>query len=187
MESVIALEPAKWVKNYADALYKFTIVRINDVGVAEDIVQETFLSAWRARDTYKGQASEKNWLYAICKNKIIDHYRAQNTRKENVGVREENSYFDQSDHWTPETAPQNWHMDYSHPVETKEFYAVLEGCKQKLKNVQQTVFVMKYFDDVDSEDICKTLGLTPANFWVLIHRAKLHLRSCLEKRWINNY
>ena len=73
--------PDKWVENYADALYAYTIVRVNDMQQAEDIVQNTFLSAWKARDTYKGHASEKNWLYAILKNKIVDHFRKQSSNR----------------------------------------------------------------------------------------------------------
>ena len=69
------LNPDQWINQYADALYSYTLPRVNDSAQAEDIVQETFLSAWKARDSYKGEASEKSWLFAICKNKIIDYYR----------------------------------------------------------------------------------------------------------------
>ncbi|MEO7530302.1 MAG: sigma factor-like helix-turn-helix DNA-binding protein, partial [Sediminibacterium sp.] len=62
---------------------------------------------------------------------------------------------------------------------------VLDGCKRKLQQVQQAVFSMKYMEDLDSTEICKALGITSSNYWVLIHRAKLQLRTCLEKNWIN--
>lgn len=182
---VVSLDATKWISNYSDALYSYTIVRINQPEAAEDIVQDTFLSAWKARETYNGIASEKNWLYAICKNKIIDHFRKQSTSFVNVAANEEALYFDDADHWTEQTRPHEWGMDYTQRVETKEFYSILNKCKQKLKDIQQTVFVMKYMEDLESEKICKELGITPSYYWVLIHRAKLHLRSCLEKNWIN--
>ena len=69
------LTPDNWINTYGDALYSYTLARINDTGLAEDLVQETFLSAWKARESYKGEASEKSWLFTICKNKIIDYYR----------------------------------------------------------------------------------------------------------------
>ena len=69
------LNPDQWVRLYADALYSYTVPRVNDSALAEDIVQETFLSAWKARESFKGEASEKSWLFTICKNKIIDYYR----------------------------------------------------------------------------------------------------------------
>ncbi len=183
--TITGLAPALWVDRYADALYAFTIVRIGDSDIAKDIVQDTFLNAWKARESYTGKASEKNWLYAICKNKIIDHYRKSASSVVNIAAREENDYFDKVEHWTPDTKPGEWGMDYTQPIEKKEFYNVLEKCKSKLKEIQQTVFVMKYMDDLDSEEICKVLDLKPSYYWVLIHRAKLHLRVCLEKNWVN--
>ena len=183
-ENLSAFNPEKWVENYADALYAFTITRVQDTQLSEDIVQDTFFSAWKARDTYKGQASEKNWLYAICKNKIIDHFRKQSGSPLNFLSKEENMYFDEDGHWTSETAPKEWGIDLQQPVESKEFYFILDKCKQKLKEIQQSVFVMKYMEELDSEEICKVLGITTSNYWVLIHRAKLHLRKCLEKNWI---
>lgn len=179
------LEPDNWVNNYADALYAYCISRVNDVQAAEDIVQNTFLSAWKARASYNGTASEKNWLYAILKNKIIDHFRKQSSSIVNVSSKEEALYFDDGGHWTNDTAPKEWGVDPDQPVETKEFYNFLDQCKQKLKEIQQSVFVMKYMEDLDSDHICKVLGITPSNYWVLIHRAKLHLRKCLEKNWLN--
>jgi DNA-directed RNA polymerase specialized sigma24 family protein len=59
----------------------------------------------------------------------------------------------------------------------------LRNCKSKLKQIQDTVFTMKYLEGLDSEEICKVLNLTTSNYWVLIHRAKLQLRACLEKNW----
>lgn len=181
--NLTSFNPEKWVENYADALYAYTKARLNDVQQAEDIVQNTFLSAWKARDTYKGQASEKNWLYAILKNKIIDHFRKQSSSHIDLATGEEEMYFDDG-HWKEDAAPKEWGINTEQPVETKEFYSILDKCKQKLKDIQQSVFVMKYMEDMNADEICKQLNITSSNYWVLIHRAKLHLRKCLEKNWI---
>jgi len=181
------LTPSKWISAYADLLYAYTITRVNDAAVAEDIVQETFLSAWKNRNSYKGEASEKNWLFTICKNKIIDYYRKK--AKSPVTYAEADTsdqYFDAEEHWTKEDGPRDWGIDYEQPIEKKEFYDILELCKMKLQQMQQSVFVMKYMEDLSSEEICKVLNISPSNYWVLIHRAKLQLRSCLEKNWVNN-
>ena len=121
MDKTIALQPSQWVNKYACVLFSSTSVRINDSAAAEDIVQETFLSACKARDTYQGQASEKNWLYAICKNKIIDHYRRQSSGIAKMVVGEENKYFDEAEHWASETQPKEWGINYSQWIETKNF------------------------------------------------------------------
>ena len=177
--------PEKWVNNYADELYRYAIVRVKDTGFAEDIVQETFLSAWRAKETYNATASEKNWLYAICKNKIIDHFRKQASSSAIVVGQEEEMYFDDKEHWNNKGAtPKHWNVDYNKKVEAKEFYTVLEKCKNKLKDIQQQVFVLKYMEDLDAVEICEILKITQANYWIIVHRCKLHLRSCLEKNWL---
>lgn len=181
------LDPNQWINLYADALYTYTLPRVSDSALAEDIVQETFLSAWKAWDTFKGEASEKSWLYSICKNKIIDHYRkkGRDIVQPMSEISETDQYFDESEHWTKLDGPGEWGIDYQDKLETKEFYSVLNGCKKKLQDLQQSVFSMKYLEDLDSVQICKALGISSSNYWVLIHRAKLQLRACLEKNWIN--
>lgn len=181
------LNPDQWVRLYADALYSYTLPRVNDAALAEDIVQETFLSAWKARDGFKGEASEKSWLFTICKNKIIDYYRKK--AKDIIQPVSDKSvtdhFFDEAEHWTPEDKPLEWPAEAEEQINKKEFYKVLAGCKKKLQEIQQAVFSMKYLEDLDAAEICKALGITSSNYWVLIHRAKLQLRSCLEKNWIN--
>lgn len=184
MDKKTGLNPESWVDIYADQLFSYTLLRVKDRGMAEDIVQDTFLSAWRARESYNGAASEKNWLYTICKNKIIDHYRKRSSSFVNVSENEEDFYFNQDGHWSEDAKPKEWGIDYQQPIEKKEFYNILNSCKRKLKEMQQTVFTMKYLDELDSDEICKTLSITQSSYWVLLHRAKLALRSCLEKNWV---
>lgn len=176
------LNPDRWVDTYGDALYAFTKARVASAEVAEDIVQDTFLSAWRAREGYRGDASEKSWLYTICRNKITDHYRKASAKLEEHGVDDFGEFFNEKGHWTQEAFSAQW-TDTA--VETKEFYTVLDACKDNLKELQKAVFVMKYFDDLKTDEICKVLNITPSNYWVLMHRAKLQLRDCLDKNWFN--
>lgn len=181
------LNPQQWISQYSDALYGYTLARVSDSGLAEDIVQETFLSAWKARDSYKGEASEKSWLFAICRNKIIDHYRkkARDIVQPMTEKDHSENYFDEAEHWSKNDSPAEWGIDYQQKIDNKEFYSVLDNCKKKLQHLQQSVFVMKYMEELDAAEICKALGITASNYWVLIHRAKLQLRSCLEKNWLN--
>ncbi|HRH60069.1 MAG TPA: sigma-70 family RNA polymerase sigma factor [Chitinophagaceae bacterium] len=174
-----------WVNNYSDMLYRYALPRVNDSEIAKDLVQDTFLAAWRNYDNFKGEISEKNWLFTILKNKIIDHFRKASTRlTDNLPtIADEEAYFDDAEHWTAAAAPQQWGNDFSETISRKEFYEVLGKCRRKLKDIQAAVFSMKYLEGLDSDEICKELNLTPSNFWVLMHRAKLNLRACLEKNW----
>ncbi|MEO8171768.1 MAG: sigma-70 family RNA polymerase sigma factor, partial [Sediminibacterium sp.] len=162
------LNPDQWINRYADALYSYALHRVNDTGLAEDLVQDTFVSAWKARDTFKGEASEKSWLFTICKNKIIDHYRkkAKDIVRPLVETSPVDGFFDEVEHWTQDDKPTDWGIHFDQSLEGKEFYKVLNDCKKKLQKLQQAVFSMKYIDDLDSAEICKELGITTSNYWV---------------------
>jgi len=180
------LKADDWVNKYGDMLYNYTLQRVSDKGVAEDIVQDTFLSAWRNRENYKAEASEKNWLFAICKNKIIDHYRKKSSSIiQYAEIDSTNNFFDEAEHWTQEAGPKNWGIDQDSTLERKEFYNILELCKQKLQEMQKSVFVMKYLEDLEAPEICKVLNISSSNYWVIIHRAKLQLRKCIEQNWLS--
>lgn len=180
------LDPKQWVKKYADALYRFALLRINDEETSRDLVQETFLAALRNAEKFRGEISEKNWLFTILKNKIIDHYRKKASlliSEIDQLIESTNEYFDEEDHWKESAYPGNWNTDYSPPVESKEFNEILNKCLNKLNELMKIVFTMKYLDEKESDEICKELQISSSNYWVLIHRAKLQLRSCLEKNW----
>lgn len=166
-------------------LYRYALPRVNDADIAKDLVQETFLAAWRNHEKFKGEISEKNWLYTILKNKIIDHFRKAATRLTDrlPGIADEDAYFDDKQHWSAAASPGQWNGDTDGDLNRKEFYDILKACKSKLKKIQDMVFTMKYQEDMESEEICKVLNISPSNYWVLIHRAKLQLRACLEKNW----
>ncbi len=182
-----SLDPNQWIRSYADLLYKYSVRRLNDSGLAEDIVQETFLSAWKSRSNFRGEASEKSWLFRICKNKIIDHYR----RKDRGIIQLYHNYkyndhfFDNAGNWIEEEEPSDWVIDCQKVMDSKEFIIVFDKCLQELKQMQQAAFSLKYLDGLDAEEICMILEISLSYYWVLIHRAKLHLRNSLKKNWIN--
>ncbi len=176
-----------WVQEHSDELFRYALKRVQEEALCKDLLQETFLAAWRNRDGYKGDASVKNWLFVILKSKIADHYRKSYTRNVSGTINQEDSesaFFDEEDHWRKGMYPQRWTVDFSNQAEAKEFQVVFRSCGKKLKVLQHAVFVMKYVDDLSSKEICKVLNLTPSNYWVLLHRAKVQLRACLEKNWI---
>ena len=171
-----------WVDEHADMLYRYAVRRVGDESVCKDLVQETFLSAWRNMDNYRGETSLKNWLFMILKSRIIDQYRARSRKEELQGT---DVFFDEEDHWRRDYYPNHWTVDLSDPLITKDFLRVFRSCGKKLKEVQHAVFTMKYVDGLESTEICEVLGISASNFWVLVHRAKVQLRACLEKNWID--
>lgn len=183
--NVTKANPQTWIEKFGDLLYQYALPRVNNQALAEDLVQETFLSALKGLDTYKGEASEKNWLFAILKNKIIDHYRKKSREAAIVSMPElglaEDDWFDETGEWRLHKMPGEWP-----PTDRQEIRRIIDWCKDHLKNLQQHVFVLKYLEDLESEEICKVLNISTSNYWVLIHRARLQMRECVEKHGFTN-
>lgn len=182
------LNPENWIENYSDQLYAFALKRLNNNATqAEDIVQDVFLSAWKNRNSYNGTASEKTWLFTICKNKIIDFYR-KHANSQLISLndgKEDDTYFTSNGQIQQDYKSfQQWTIKNDDSLVNKEFYTVLSNCKSKLKKMQEQIFTLKYLEDVDAAEICQLLGITNKNYWVLMHRAKMQLRVCIEKNWI---
>ena len=173
---------------HADLLYNYAITRINDSQQAEDLVQETFISALKNYENFKGESKASTWLIAILKNKIIDIYRkkVREFKQESLDTLAfTDNYFDEKGHWKKGSYPGPWKSDAIDEQDRDEFYKILQKCLSRLKEIQRIAFVMKHLDDAETEEICKELEITASNYWVLIHKAKLQLRDCLEKNWIN--
>ena len=81
------INPNKWIDLYSDYLFNYTISRVSDREIAQDLVQDTFLAALKSMKNFKGEASERTWLISILKRKIIDHYRKINSIKGKAEVR----------------------------------------------------------------------------------------------------
>jgi RNA polymerase sigma-70 factor (TIGR02943 family) len=181
------LEPEKWLDNYGDYLYSFARSRINDAETAEDLVQETLLNAWRSKDRFEGRSTEKTWLTSILRNKIIDHYRKTLVKDDDKPGKKETplSYFDSEGNWLPEAESNDWDALASAQLESKEFFSAFRKCLGYLNGKAHAAFTMKYLDEEESETICKALDISPSNFWVIIHRAKLKMRDCLDTNWFH--
>ncbi|ASU32226.1 sigma-70 family RNA polymerase sigma factor [Mucilaginibacter xinganensis] len=183
------LNPHHWVAAHADYLFGFAITRINDEELAKDLVQETFLAALQRATHFEGKSSERTWLTAILKNKIIDVYRKRSSGLQNKTVaeaeKEQSDFFNADDgHWTRESGPKEFGIEEKDSLESKEFEQIMKKCLQKLPALWMAVFTMKHIDEEATEFICTELKVTAANFWVIIHRAKINLRACLQRNWI---
>lgn len=182
------LDPKNWVKVYADYLYAYTLSRVGDKEQARDLVQETFLAALQGMHNFVGKSSERTWLTAILKNKIYDVYRKKSSglkiEEINPITGEEPDFFHENGHWKKEHSPQQFGLEDFDPLAHKELNQVLQQCMKKLPSLWLSVFTMKHMDDEATDFVCTELRLSQANFWVIIHRAKLNLRACLQKNWM---
>lgn len=186
-----ACNPEIWVDQFSEEFYRFAIYRVKNREVAEDLVQDTFLSGLKALDKFRRDCPEKSWLYNILRNKIIDHFR----KKANQEIKQSSSaletdedaffnrFFKKDGHWQNETSPTNWDISADKIMEREEFMKFLMLCLSLLPETWSKVFSLKNIDEYSTKEICKELDITPSNLWTIIHRSKLQLRGCLEKRW----
>lgn len=189
-----SLKPKEWVKNYADYLYNHAMYRTRNTALSEDLVQDTFVSAYKGKDNFKGTASEKTWLVTILKNKIIDHYRKASTRKQvNVSqLGDAADYFfdtqgeqNNNNAWRSSKAPSPMKTEGLNFTEQNELNGILISCFDKLPQKWSEISKMKLVDDATTEEITDAFQISKSNFWVILHRAKLQLRDCLQNNWIN--
>jgi RNA polymerase sigma-70 factor (ECF subfamily) len=182
------LDPENWVKEHSDYLFSFALSRLLNKDDALDLVQETFFSALKAAHSFKGESSERTWLTAILKRKIIDHYRKKSSNKENFlgSIHDRDGRFQEDGraegHWKKEFAPQSWLVE-NNTIEEEEFQRIFTGCLSFLPSTWAAVFTFKIMEELSTEDVCKELNISSSNVWTIIHRAKLQLRECITKNW----
>ena len=178
------LHPDTWVDLYADYLFNYAVVRVNDTDIAKDLVQETFYAALKSAKNYKGIATERTWLIAILKRKVIDYYIKINSKKGKTEVRINYSNHRGSEgNWLEEQIADPFSKLENNSLENVELALVIHKCISKLPKKQSLVFRMKTIQGVTTEDICKELNINPSNLWVMIYRARVFLMNCLNKNW----
>jgi RNA polymerase sigma-70 factor (TIGR02943 family) len=181
------LNPHQWVTGHADYLYAYALSRINDEEQAKDLVQDVFLAALQKTNSFEGKSTERTWLTAILKNKIVDVYRKKSSGLKTVDIndatQQQNDFFGEDGHWLSPHGPKEFGIEDKDSIINKEFNLILKKCMEKLPALWMAVFTMKHIDDEQTDTICTELKVTASNFWVIIHRTKLNLRACLQKNW----
>ena len=179
--------PESWVDLYGDFLYRFALSRVKDPSVAEDLVQETFLAALRARENFKGRSTGRTWLTAILKHKIVDHIRKKirepSTDKIEAISDTADPDFDERGEW--HNRPSKWAVNPGNLYEQKEFLNVFYRCLAEMPERLAEAFVMREIDGRSTDEVCKELGITATNSWVMLYRARMSLRRCLEMKWLS--
>ncbi|MDR9400765.1 MAG: sigma-70 family RNA polymerase sigma factor [Psychroflexus sp.] len=178
------LDPEKWIANYSDYLFSYTLSRVDDREKAKDIVSDTFLAALNSKDNFKGESTEKTWLVAILKRKIIDHYRKINSKKGKAEIKKGyHASEDQEGDWLEENANNEDAKNALDVIENRELGLAIEGCLESINPRQAKIFRLKTIQNMDTEVICNKMDLTPSNLWVNIHRARKALIECLGEGW----
>ncbi len=178
-------DPARWLQDHGDYLFRYARRRLYTDELAEDAVQEALLAAFKARRQFAGASTERTWLTGILKHKIVDLIRSQArevTASAGGGEDEPGDWevlFDQSGHWL-ETF-RDWGNPESE-LEKSRIRQALDECFRRLKPALAQIFFLRELSGLSNEEICKELGVSATNAWVMLHRARLFLRECLDTR-----
>jgi RNA polymerase sigma-70 factor (TIGR02943 family) len=177
-------EFAHAVQGLRPQLLRFAHAQLRNDAWAEDAVSETVLAALAKPQAFAGQSQLKTWLVGILKHKLIDqirrHSREVSATTEEDGEDIDGLLFNDGGGWRE--APAEW-GDPEATLRQREFFEVLEVCVDQLPGVQGRIFMMREWLELGTEEVCKELGITATNAWVLLHRARLRLQMCLQERW----
>src|SRR5262245_31342833 len=172
------------VDAHADYLFNFAIGQVRDANVAEDIVQETFLAAVKARETFSGQSSERTWLVGILRHKIYDHLRKscreRAVRQDQTAPNDAESW-DEASLWLHEVAAES--QSPSRRIELEEFRENLELALGKLPPRIAQVFQLYEIEERPNREVCARMNISESNLWVMLHRARKQLREQLAGWW----
>ena len=176
---------------YAHRLFLLRIARLHlgDGDLAEDVVQETLIAALAGFSAYAGNGTLKSWLVGIARHKIVDALRARARRPINesslqreLSLDDMNAYFDRSAEGVWESQPADW----GDPVRNQEecdFLRVVELCLTRLPPNSARAFMLRELFELSTREVCMHLSITSNNLGVLLYRARMSLRACLELRW----
>lgn len=173
----------------ADML-RFAELQLRNPETAEDLVQESIEAALRKSSSFAGQSSLKTWVFAILRNRIIDHLRqASRTVAMSSLVDDDDDWeeklealFNERGGWRDGPRPVAW-PDPEQSLQSRQFWTVFETCLDHLPPATGRVFMMREFLGFESDEICSQLGITVSNCHVILHRARLKLRTCMDTGW----
>jgi RNA polymerase sigma-70 factor (ECF subfamily) len=178
-------DAAAWLQEHGDILFQYARSRVLQREQAEDLVQETLMAAIQSFSRFEGRSTVRTWLLAILKLKIIDHHRrisaAHPGPADDLQSLRDRS-FNEDDLWRVALADWKAKPDV---IEAREFRDVLHSCLGKLPRSLASAFVLRELEELEVDDIQKTLGLTASNLRIRLHRARLLLRDCLQRNWFD--
>lgn len=168
-------------------LLRVARLQLRDPALAEDVVQDTLVAALAAQSGFSGKSSVKTWLTGILKHKIVDAIRrkqrepiAVSTLDEEADIEDFDALFSERGSWRER--PTDW-GNPDDALSQRQFFEIMELCMEKLPPNTARVFLMREVMELETDEICKELSITANNLWVILYRARMSLRECLQLNW----
>lgn len=182
-----ATDFAAQLETHRRYLMRVAQLQLRDPSLSEDVVQETIVAAFAGASAFDGRSSLRTWLTGILKHKIVDAIRRKqrapvplSTLDDEGTLEDFDALFGHLGSWT--SPPADW-GDPEAALGRREFFDMLEFCLEKLPPQTGRVFMMREVMELETEEICKELSITANNLWVILYRARMALRACLEQHW----
>lgn len=178
-------DPLAWLEQYGDVLYRFARARVRDSFAAEDLIQETLLAAYRSRESFSGRSTVSTWLIGILKHKIMDYYRKLTPESGDAGIEDfaysMDTLFTEKEKW--KIKPGDWGGDPKNVYERKELMTVIHTCLGDMPEKMARIYTLRELEGATTSEICELFGTGKNNCWVILYRARMLLRRCLEVNW----
>lgn len=170
-------------------LVRFALLQLRNETLAEDVVQDALIAVLEKPDRFAGQSSLRTYVTGILKHKILDtlrvakreiHFEADDGESDADVI---DALFKPDGHTVD--MPRSW-GDPDATLEQKDFFRVLEICLERLPARTARIFMMREWLELETDEICKELRITTSNAWVMLYRARVQLRECLDLNWFGN-
>lgn len=171
-------------------LVRFARLQLRNDSLADDVVQDALMAVLEKPDGYAGQSSLRSYVIGIMKHKIVDalrhaqrNHQFEDLAEDDFGQGQVDALFAADGH--PMQRPRHWGNPDA-TLEQQDFFRILELCLEKLPPKTARIFMMREWLELDTEEICEEVGISPSNAWVILYRARLRLRECLELNWFGD-
>ncbi|MBK7675621.1 sigma-70 family RNA polymerase sigma factor [Accumulibacter sp.] len=169
-------------------MLRFAVLQLRDQAAAEDAVQEAMLAALQGADRFGERATLKTWVFSILRNKIVDIIRRRvrepsyQEAEDEIDEADFDPLFRNNGHWQRDARPSDW-GNPEKSFENRSFWAIFDTCLNRLPAGTARVFMMREMLGLETDEICAELAMSSNNCWVVLHRARMGLRLCLDQKW----
>ena len=169
------------IETHREYLFQSALGRLRSREQAEDAVQETFLAALTNVGKFSGNSTEKTWLAGILNHKVCDQLRNACRNRvlfQNLSMDDHRETDAASFATVGFTLPPR---DPRTELESKELREALNAALQKLPPREARVYQLYESGFWSGREICQALQISDRNLWIILHRARKHLRESLSQ------
>ena len=171
------VELVRMVDLYSDSIYRVALRMVNNPADAEDVLQETFIKAFRALPGFEERSSLSTWLYRIAVNESLMFLRKQ---KPEVAVAEDDFIDNNESDSFPAFQILDWCCLPEDDFMTAETHEILDRSIKLLPENLRLVFILRDIEGFSIHDTAETLNISESNVKTRLLRARLKLREELS-------